>query len=123
MGNISGGGHERLTSKSMDEPEITSPRIRLIDGRYLAYRETGVPKEEANFKIIIVHGFGSSKEMSFTAPQVNTLNSLSQFYFIAFFSGGVIWRILEKEKPFLFPPVTRHRSLLCDLDSCTEFEF
>ena len=80
MGNISGGGHERLTSKSVDDPEITSPRIRLSDGRYLAYRETGVPKEEANFKIIIVHGFGSSKEMSFMAPQVHNLNPLSQFY-------------------------------------------
>ncbi|CAL8161938.1 unnamed protein product [Prunus armeniaca] len=46
-----------------------SPRIRLADGRYLAYRESGVPKNKANYKIIIVHGFGSSKEMSFLAPQ------------------------------------------------------
>ncbi|KNA05332.1 hypothetical protein SOVF_191320 [Spinacia oleracea] len=71
MGNISGGECGRRTSKSMDESEceIASPRIRLKDGRLLAYRETGVPKEEANFKIIIVHGFGSSKDMSFSAPQ------------------------------------------------------
>ncbi|KAL2899451.1 Tiny macrocysts protein B [Bienertia sinuspersici] len=69
MGNISGGGHGKRTSKSMDDSEFSSPRIRLSDGRYLAYRETGVPKEEANFKIIIVHGFGSSKEMSFSAPE------------------------------------------------------
>lgn len=58
-----------MTSKSMDDQEFTSPRIRLSDGRLLAYRETGVPKEEAKFKIIIVHGFGSSKDMSFMAPQ------------------------------------------------------
>ncbi|KMT05493.1 hypothetical protein BVRB_7g176170 [Beta vulgaris subsp. vulgaris] len=69
MGNISGCGHRRRTSKSMDEIEIESPRIRLSDGRNLAYRETGVSKEEANFKIIIVHGFGSNKDMSFSAPE------------------------------------------------------
>ncbi|KAL9228576.1 hypothetical protein vseg_004139 [Gypsophila vaccaria] len=71
MGNISGGGYERGTTKSMDdiESEITSPRIRLNDGRYLAYRETGVSKVDAEFKIIIVHGFGSNKDMSFLAPQ------------------------------------------------------
>ena len=76
MGNISGGGHGRRTSKSMDDIdiEIESPRIRLKDGRLLAYRETGVAKEDANFKIIIVHGFGSSKEMSFSAPEVNYQN-------------------------------------------------
>jgi len=70
MGNVSCARHGKRTSKSMVDPEITSPRIRLSDGRYLAYRETGVPKDEAKFKIIIVHGFGSSKDMSFSAPQV-----------------------------------------------------
>ncbi|GMH12169.1 hypothetical protein Nepgr_014010 [Nepenthes gracilis] len=65
MGNISLHG----CSKSMDDPPITSPRIKLSDGRHLAYRETGVPRSEAKFKIIIAHGFGSSKDMSFLAPQ------------------------------------------------------
>ncbi|GAB2274614.1 hypothetical protein Dimus_009383 [Dionaea muscipula] len=65
MGNISGHG----CTKSMDDPQITSPRIKLSDGRHLAYRETGVPKSEAVYKIIIAHGFGSSKDMSFLAPQ------------------------------------------------------
>ncbi|KAK9755906.1 hypothetical protein RND81_01G058600 [Saponaria officinalis] len=65
MGNVSG----RKSSKSMDNPEIKSARIKLNDGRYLAYRESGVSKEVANFKIIIVHGFGSNKDMSFLAPQ------------------------------------------------------
>ncbi|XP_028772489.1 uncharacterized protein LOC114762797 isoform X1 [Neltuma alba] len=60
--------------KGIDEPSngelpVASPRIRLGDGRYLAYRELGVPKEKAKHKIIIVHGFGSSKEMNFLAPQ------------------------------------------------------
>ncbi|KAJ8440555.1 hypothetical protein Cgig2_028684 [Carnegiea gigantea] len=70
MGNASCAGHgRRRTSKSMVDPEIASPRIKLSDGRYLAYRETGIPRDEAKFKIIIVHGFGSSKNMSFSAPQ------------------------------------------------------
>ncbi|CAI9105617.1 OLC1v1004584C1 [Oldenlandia corymbosa var. corymbosa] len=50
-------------------PAIKSPRIRLSDGRYLAYREVGVPKDQSNYRIIIVHGFGSSKEMNFLAPE------------------------------------------------------
>lgn len=54
-----------------DDPPITSPRIRLSDGRLLAYKEQGVPKNKSNYKIIIIHGFGSSKDMNFLAPQVN----------------------------------------------------
>ncbi|CAN4098991.1 unnamed protein product [Withania somnifera] len=46
---------------------ITSPRVKLGDERYLAYRERGVPKNKSKYRIIIVHGFGSSKEMSFMA--------------------------------------------------------
>lgn len=53
-----------------DHLPLVSPRIRLSDGRYLAYREKGVPKDKAKHRIIIVHGFGSSKDMSFLAPQV-----------------------------------------------------
>uniref|UniRef100_A0A1J3DQQ8 AB hydrolase-1 domain-containing protein n=3 Tax=Noccaea caerulescens TaxID=107243 RepID=A0A1J3DQQ8_NOCCA len=44
-------------------------RIKLRDGRFLAYKERGVPKEEAKYKIILVHGFGSSKEMNFSASK------------------------------------------------------
>ncbi|XP_008799547.2 uncharacterized protein LOC103714162 isoform X2 [Phoenix dactylifera] len=42
-------------------PPVTAPRIRLRDGRFLAYSETGVPKERARYKIIFCHGFGSSR--------------------------------------------------------------
>ena len=42
-------------------PPITVPRIKLRDGRHLAYKEHGVPKETAKFKIIFFHGFGSSR--------------------------------------------------------------
>ncbi|KAL0390644.1 UNVERIFIED_CONTAM: hypothetical protein Scaly_0421500 [Sesamum calycinum] len=42
-------------------PPVTSPRVRLGDGRHLAYKERGLPKEEAKHKIIVVHAFGDSK--------------------------------------------------------------
>ncbi|CAN6241858.1 unnamed protein product, partial [Urochloa humidicola] len=42
-------------------PPVTANRTRLSDGRYLAYLESGVPKEEAKYKIIFVHGFDSCR--------------------------------------------------------------
>lgn len=53
-------------------PPITSPRVKLSDGRHLAYREMGVPKEEAKYKIIVVHGFLSSKDLNLPVSQVRT---------------------------------------------------
>lgn len=38
-------------------PPVTAPRTKLRDGRHLAYLESGVPKEQAKYKIIFVHGF------------------------------------------------------------------
>ncbi|GAV85931.1 Abhydrolase_6 domain-containing protein [Cephalotus follicularis] len=40
-------------------PPITAPRIKLRDGRHLAFKEHGVAKEIAKFKVIFVHGFAS----------------------------------------------------------------
>jgi len=37
-------------------PPVTAPRIKLRDGRHLAYRELGVSKEAARFNIIYIHG-------------------------------------------------------------------
>lgn len=42
-------------------PPITAPRIKLRDGRHLAYKEHGVPKDKANYKIVSVHGFDSCR--------------------------------------------------------------
>lgn len=39
----------------------SGPRMKLRDGRYLSYKEYGVPKEKANYNIILLHGFGSCK--------------------------------------------------------------
>ncbi|KAM0935107.1 putative alpha/beta hydrolase-1 [Dioscorea sansibarensis] len=42
-------------------PPVTASRIRLRDGRFLAYKETGVQKDRAEFKIVFCHGFLSSR--------------------------------------------------------------
>ncbi|MQM22694.1 hypothetical protein Taro_055752 [Colocasia esculenta] len=50
------------TCGSPGGPPVTSPRVRLADGRYLAYREWGVPREAARYRVVLVHGFGDSKD-------------------------------------------------------------
>ncbi|KAG6573587.1 hypothetical protein SDJN03_27474, partial [Cucurbita argyrosperma subsp. sororia] len=54
---------------SANGPPLTSPRVKLRDGRHLAYREVGVPKEEAQYKIIICHSYNNSKDMHLPASQ------------------------------------------------------
>uniref|UniRef100_A0A803R0Q7 AB hydrolase-1 domain-containing protein n=2 Tax=Cannabis sativa TaxID=3483 RepID=A0A803R0Q7_CANSA len=46
-------------------PPITAPRIKLRDGRHLAYKELGVPKESAKYKIVFIHGFDSCRHDNF----------------------------------------------------------
>lgn len=46
---------------------ITTPRIKLRDGRHLSYKEYGVPKESAKYKIIFVHGYDSVKHYNVIA--------------------------------------------------------
>lgn len=58
---------------SPEGPPITSTRIKLRDGRHLAYREGGVPKERANYKIISTHGFGGSKEYIIPVSKVRII--------------------------------------------------
>lgn len=40
---------------------MTATRTRLSDGRYLAYLETGVPREKAKHRLVFVHGFDSCR--------------------------------------------------------------
>ncbi|KZV47157.1 hypothetical protein F511_05208 [Dorcoceras hygrometricum] len=58
-----------VDSSAVDLQMVNSPRIRLTDGRFLAYREIGVPKNKSAFRIVVIHGFGSSKDMNFMASQ------------------------------------------------------
>ena len=65
---------------SLEGPPITAPRIKLRDGRYLAYKEQGVPKESAKYKIVSVHGFDSCRHDNigkFLSPVLVFLFSLS----------------------------------------------
>ncbi|KAI6697851.1 hypothetical protein NL676_017970 [Syzygium grande] len=55
-----------------DGPPVTVPRIKLRDGRHLAYREHGMPKDVAKYKIVFVHGFDSCRHFAAVA------NTLSQ---------------------------------------------
>jgi pimeloyl-ACP methyl ester carboxylesterase len=48
-----------MTCGSPDGPPVTAPRFKLSDGRYLAYKEHGVPREKAKHKIVFIHGFDS----------------------------------------------------------------
>lgn len=51
-------------------PPVTSPRIKLGDGRYLAYREDGVRKDKAKYKIIRVHAFDTTKDLPLPVSKV-----------------------------------------------------
>ncbi|KAL2899703.1 putative 2-succinyl-6-hydroxy-2 4-cyclohexadiene-1-carboxylate synthase, partial [Bienertia sinuspersici] len=50
-----------------DGPPITAPRIKLNDGRHLAYKEHGVPKDKAQYKFVYIHGFDSCRHHAVVA--------------------------------------------------------
>ncbi|KAJ8899583.1 hypothetical protein K2173_018557 [Erythroxylum novogranatense] len=49
------------TCGSPGGPLVKSSRIKLRDGRHLAYKEHGVSKDTAKYKTVYIHGFDSSK--------------------------------------------------------------
>lgn len=65
-------------------PPVSSPRIKLNNGRHLAYRERGVAKEHAKYKAILVHGFDSSKDIYLPLSQVCKLYSKTIFLHIEY---------------------------------------
>lgn len=67
-------------------PPVISPRVKLSDGRHLAYRERGVPKETARYKIIIVHGFDNSKDLEL--PLSQDLIEELQIYLLSYDRAG-----------------------------------
>jgi pimeloyl-ACP methyl ester carboxylesterase len=46
---------------SPNGPPVTATRIKLSDGRHLAYTEFGVPKLQSNYKIVFIHAFDSCR--------------------------------------------------------------
>eukprot|EP00262_Sarcandra_glabra_P013705 TRINITY_DN3869_c0_g1_i1.p1 TRINITY_DN3869_c0_g1~~TRINITY_DN3869_c0_g1_i1.p1 ORF type:complete len:350 (+),score=49.49 TRINITY_DN3869_c0_g1_i1:55-1104(+) len=71
---------------SSNGPPVTSTRVRLRDGRHMAYMEQGVPKEMAKYKIVLVHGFDGTKEFSLPASQ-EVVEELG-IYFVSFDRAG-----------------------------------
>ncbi|GKV38950.1 hypothetical protein SLEP1_g46797 [Rubroshorea leprosula] len=70
-------------------PPITAPRIKLRDGRYLAYKEHGVPRDAAKFKIVYIHSFTSSRHGTVVADYLSpeTFNELG-IYIVSFDKPG-----------------------------------
>ena len=72
---------------SPDGPIITASRIKLKDGRHIAYKETGViPREIAQYKVIFVHGFNGSRLKVPDFPQV-CVCSRHSVYMVDFIAG------------------------------------
>ncbi|KAL9235436.1 hypothetical protein vseg_010194 [Gypsophila vaccaria] len=67
-------------------PPVASPRIKLKDGRSLAYKECGVSKDEAAYKIVVIHGFDSSKDHPLSVSQ--ELIEELRLYFLHFDRAG-----------------------------------
>ncbi|CAN8269731.1 unnamed protein product [Cochlearia groenlandica] len=65
---------------------LTSKRIKLNDGRHLAYKELGFPKEKAKNKIVIIHGYGSSKDSDLYTTQ--EIIDEFEIYFLLFDRAG-----------------------------------
>ncbi|KAI3908939.1 hypothetical protein MKX01_039970 [Papaver californicum] len=88
---------------------------KLSDGRHLAYKEHGVPKDEAKYKIVFIHGFGSYRLTNIRLSQsdpnpkrtdkgisldveelADQLGVGSKFYVLAFSMGGqATWGCLK----------------------------
>jgi hypothetical protein len=72
-------------------PPITANRVRLRDGRHLAYHESGAKKSDARFKIVFSHGFTGSRFDSIRASPV-------RFNFQTFSKYFVFYRRKNREK-------------------------
>nr|XP_043632376.1 uncharacterized protein LOC122603671 [Erigeron canadensis]XP_043632377.1 uncharacterized protein LOC122603671 [Erigeron canadensis] len=67
-------------------PPITSPRVQLDDGRHLSYKEWGISKDVAKHKVIVIHGFDSSKDLKLPISQ--ELIEELQIYMVSFDRAG-----------------------------------
>ncbi|KAH7554064.1 hypothetical protein ACOSP7_028956 [Xanthoceras sorbifolium] len=56
---------------SPDGPAVTASRIKLTDGRHLAYSEYGLPKDTAKYKIVFVHGVDSCRHDAVVAHSLS----------------------------------------------------
>ncbi|XP_055830966.1 uncharacterized protein LOC129899993 isoform X3 [Solanum dulcamara] len=101
---------------SPDGPTVTGPRIKLRDGRHLAYKEHGVPKEKAKYKDTLEElgayvvsfdrpGYGESDPLPERTIQTTALDMEEladqlglgpKFYVMGFSMGGhSVWGCLK----------------------------
>ncbi|KAL6206941.1 hypothetical protein ACLB2K_024186 [Fragaria x ananassa] len=85
---------------SPDGPPVTAPRVKLRDGRHLAYQEHGVPKQNAQNKIVFVHGFGGCRHDAAIAVETltpKTAEDLGGVYMVSFDRPGClpVWGCLK----------------------------
>jgi hypothetical protein len=69
-------------------PPVTSTRVKLNDGRRVAYVEYGVPKEKARNKIIFIHGFDSCRYDALKVSQVFLCPSFLFHYIISLMNNA-----------------------------------
>ncbi|KAK3013584.1 hypothetical protein RJ639_009580 [Escallonia herrerae] len=53
---------------SPEGPPVTAPRVEPSDGRHIAYREIGLSKQEARYKIIVIHSVTETSSCLFLSP-------------------------------------------------------
>lgn len=75
-----------------DGPPVTAARIKLRDGRHLAYEEHGVPRDVAKYKIIDIHGFDSCRHDAVVAKNLSPVIIVYRFFFF-FWVGfdSILW--------------------------------
>ncbi|KAG0561777.1 hypothetical protein M758_9G106100 [Ceratodon purpureus] len=56
-------------STTLDGSQLTAPRVQMRDGRFLAYKQVGVPLETAKHVIVHVHGYGGSRHLTYPISQ------------------------------------------------------
>lgn len=93
------------TCGSPGGPPITAPRIKLRDGRHLAYKEHGVPRQLAKYKIVFIHGFASCRHDAVIAtnlPPVCNINlsHILWYFLICLFFFIYTHSILGKRDPW-----------------------
>ena len=71
---------------SPDGPPVTAARIKLSDGRHLAYIEHGVPKVTAKHKIVYVHGFDSCRHDAVVAKTLSPVLIRCFVLFLSFWA-------------------------------------
>lgn len=73
---------------SNDGPPLTAPRIQLRDGRFLAYKESGVPKDDAKHKLVFVHGFDSCRhDVAALTAHLSPVMPLPLLYYLMAFDS------------------------------------